>query len=76
LELYAGIPAAFVQKRLGIVHLQDFAKSSALVVGVLVIRFNDAISDPVAEEISQKEPTRPRRQSRKQLTTEGAVREV
>lgn len=49
LQLNAGIPAALRQKRLRIGHFRDFAKSAALVCGMLLVRFDDAISEPVAE---------------------------
>src|SRR5271168_1138332 len=48
-EPNAGIPAALRKKRLRVGHFQDFAKGSPLVIGVLIIGFDDAISNPVAE---------------------------
>jgi hypothetical protein len=49
LDLNAGIPAALGQERLWVGHLQNLAQGPALVVGMLVVRLDDAISNPVAK---------------------------
>jgi hypothetical protein len=49
LQPNARIPAALGQKRLWIGDFQDFAQGAAFVGGVLIIAFDDAIADPIAE---------------------------
>jgi hypothetical protein len=43
------IPATLGEEYLRILHIQDLAQGAALVSGVFVIRFDDAITDPIAE---------------------------
>src|SRR5438270_7283241 len=45
----AGIPATSSQKSLRILHFENVAQGSALVSGVIVVGFNDAIADPIAQ---------------------------
>src|SRR5919204_1310627 len=45
----ARIPSTDGKKGLGIVHLQDFAKGPLFVRSVLIVRFDDPISDPVTK---------------------------
>src|SRR3984885_5013983 len=49
LEPNSWIPAALGQECLWIGHLQNFAKGLAFIDGMLVIGFDDAISDPIPE---------------------------
>lgn len=48
---HAGLPPAFFQERLRIIHLQDPRQRRALVVGALVVRLDDAITHPVAQVV-------------------------
>ena len=49
MELNAGRPTALGKKRLRVGHFQNFAKRAAFIGRALVIRLDDAISDPIAE---------------------------
>src|SRR5262245_36248106 len=49
LKSNAGVPATLSKERVRIGHLKDFANGLVLVGGMKVVRFNDAISDPIAE---------------------------
>src|SRR5690606_32068661 len=50
-EVDAWPPAAFLQERLRVVHLQDPGERLALVVGALVVGLDDAVAHPVAEVV-------------------------
>jgi len=47
--LNAWIPAALGEEFLRVLHTQDIAQRAALVGGVFIIGFDDAIADPIAE---------------------------